>query len=160
MRHLLLIITFILGMKITVAQALSESDSLQIVTKINDWNHGWKTKDVELACKWYSKNADFTNAFGFNMIGQVEIQEYLTRVFGLEFVMEGNTEQTSLKLKEISDKAILVITIVERKGQKTANNKSLGARNTTHYRLFEKTDQWEITAHLISDARSTESEKH
>ncbi|WP_089888699.1 Cif family virulence factor [Kriegella aquimaris] len=153
-------ITFVLGIQTTNAQALSESDSLQIVNKINDWNQGWKTKDVELACKWYSKNADFTNAFGFNMIGQAEIQEYLTRVFGFDFVMAGNTEQTSLKLKKISDKAILVITTVERKGQKTVDNKSLGARNTTHYRFFEKTDQWEITAHLISDARSTESEKH
>ena len=94
------------------------------------------------------------------MIGQAEIQEYLTRVFGFDFVMAGNTEQTSLKLKKISDKAILVITTVERKGQKTVDNKSLGARNTTHYRFFEKTDQWKITAHLISDARSTESEKH
>lgn len=160
MRRKLLIITFVLGMQTTSAQALSESDSLQIVNKIDDWNQGWKTKDVALACKWYSKNADFTNAFGFNMIGQAEIQEYLTRVFGFDFVMAGNTEQTSLKLKKISGKAILAITTVERIGQETADNKSLGTRNTTHYRLFERTDQWEITAHLISDARSTESKKH
>ncbi len=100
-------------------------------------------------CKWYSENADFTNAFGFSMIGQQKIQEYLTEVFGFDFVMAGNTEQTSLKFKTISDKATLVITTVEIKGQKTDDNKSLGARNPTHYRLFEKTDQWKITAHFI-----------
>ncbi|WP_157470476.1 Cif family virulence factor [Cyclobacterium amurskyense] len=160
MRHILIVIIFVLGVQTTNAQTLSEPDSLQVINKINDWNQGWKIKDVKLACKWYSKNADFTNAFGFNMIGQEAIQQYLTRVFGFDFVMAGNTVQTSLKFKKISDKAILVITTVERMGQETADNISLGTRNTTHYRLFEKTDQWEITAHLISDARSTASEKH
>lgn len=160
MKHIILIIAIVLGTPTTNAQAIAQPDSLEIINKINDWNKGWKTKDVELACKWYSKNADFTNAFGFNRIGQIEIQEYLTRVFGFDFVMAGNTEQTALKLKKVSDKAILAITRVERKGQKTVDNKNLGTRNTTHYRLFEKSDQWEITAHLISDARSTESAKH
>ena len=47
MRHIILMITFVLGIQTTNAQALSESDSLQIVNKINDWNQGWKTKDVE-----------------------------------------------------------------------------------------------------------------
>lgn len=160
MRHVILMTTFVLGIQTTNAQALSESDSLQIVNKINDWNQGWKTKDVELACKWYSKNADFTNAFGFNRIGKSEIQEYLTEVFGFDFVMAGKTEQTTLKLKKIGDNAILVITTVERKGQKSSDDKDLGTRKTSHYRIFEKTSDWFITAHLISDARSITTEKH
>ncbi|QIE58749.1 hypothetical protein G5B37_03985 [Rasiella rasia] len=160
MKYLLLTLTLVLGMQSVVSQNISESDSLQIVNKIADWNRAWKIKDAELACKWYSENADFTNAFGFNRIGQLEIQKYLTEVFGFDFVMAGNTEQTSLKLKKISEKAILAITTVERKGQKTADNKNLEPRRTTHYRLFEKNEQWKITAHLISDARSIKIEKH
>ncbi|MBP0905763.1 hypothetical protein ACFSKN_15775 [Mariniflexile gromovii] len=160
MRRLMLILIVVLGSQTTISQNITESDSLQIVTKIDDWNRGWKVKDAELACKWYSENADFTNAFGINQIGQSEIQKYLTKVFEFDFVMAGISEQTTLKLKRITDKAILVISIVERKGQKTAENKNLGTRKTSHYRLFEKTDQWRITAHLISDARSIETEKH
>ncbi|KJD34987.1 hypothetical protein PW52_12895 [Tamlana sedimentorum] len=160
MRYLILIFALFFGIQTVISQNILESDSLQIVNKIDDWNRAWKTKDVELACKWYSENADFTNAFGFNRIGQLEIQKYLTEVFGFDFVMAGNTEQTSLKLKKISDKAILAITTVDRKGQKTANNKNLETRKTTHYRLFEKTEQWKITAHLISDARSINTKKH
>ncbi|GBF22504.1 MULTISPECIES: YybH family protein [Arenibacter] len=160
MKPIAYIILIVLSIQVTNSQEVTIADSLEIVNKINDWNKAWKTKDVALACKWYSENADFTNAFGFNRIGKSDIQTYLGEVFGFDFVMEGNTEQTSLKLRRISDKAILAITAVERTGQKTVGNKSLGTRNTTHYRLFEKTDQWKITAHLISDARSTESEKH
>ena len=135
-------------------------DEKEIIEKIDDWNHAWKIKDPVLAAKWYSDNADFTNAFGFSMIGKVNIETYLTRVFGLDFVMAGNSQQTSLKFKKISSNSILVITTIERKGQKTSDEKELGIRNTTHYRIFQKNDNWIIVAHLISDARSLNTEKH
>lgn len=160
MRQIILILIIVLGSQTIIAQNISESDSLQILTKIDDWNTGWKIKDAELASKWYSEDADFTNAFGFNRIGKSKIQKYLTEVFTLDFVMAGNTEQTSIKLKKISKNAILVITTVERKGQKTADNKNLDTRKTTHYRLFKKDDNWLITAHLISDARSIKTKEH
>ncbi len=160
MKQIILILIVVLGSQTIVAQNISESDSLRIVTKINDWNRAWKTKDAELASQWYSENADFTNAFGFNRIGKSDIQKYLTEVFGFDFVMAGNTEQTSIKLKKISDNVVLVITTVEREGQKSSDNKELETRKTSHYRLFEKTNDWLITAHLISDARSIKTEKH
>ncbi|PZX51986.1 Cif family virulence factor [Algoriphagus chordae] len=160
MKNLLIVFGIVLGSHGLIAQNIAESDSIQIVSKIDDWNRAWEIKDVELACKWYSNNADFTNAFGFNRIGQLEIQKYLTEVFAFGFVMSGATEQTSLKLKQLSEKAILAITTVEREGQKAADNKNLGTRRTTHYRVFEKTEEWRITAHLVSDARSIDSEIH
>ena len=142
------------------AQTVAATDSIEIADKIAEWNTAWSTKDVALACKWYAEDADFTNAFGFHRIGQTEIQTYLTRVFGMDFVMAGNTVQTSLKLKPLSESAVLAISTVERKGQKLSDNSELGTRQTTHYRVFEKTDTWRITAHLISDARSTAAAKH
>ena len=160
MKKVLLIFALMIFYQASFAQKISETDSLEITRKIGDWYEGWENKDVELTCKWYSQDADFTNAFGFNMIGKLNIQEYLTEVFGFDFVMSGKTVQTSIKFKPVSDKAILVITTSERKGQETSDNKDIGTRNTTHYRLFEKNGEWVITAHLISDARSTESEKH
>lgn len=160
MRKIVFVVLFVLGSQTILSQNIPVSDSLKIAARIDDWNKSWEIKDAELASKWYSENADFTNAFGFNRIGKSEIQEYLTEVFGFDFVMAGKTEQTSLKLKKIADRAILVITTVERKGQKSSDDKDLGTRKTSHYRIFEKTNDWFITAHLISDARSITTEKH
>ena len=145
---------------ITIAQNISKNDSIQIVEKVEDWNKAWKIKDANLAAKWYSDDSEFTNAFGFGMIGKSAINEYLLRVFKMDFVMAGNSEQTSLKLKYISDNVILVVSTISRKGQKTNNNDELGLRRTTHHRLFKKNGDWKIIAHLISDARSINTEKH
>ena len=121
---------------------------------MDDWNKAWKIKDASLAAKWYSDDADFTNAFGFSMIGKPAIEDYLTRVFKMKFVMAGDSEQTSIKLKYISENSVLVISTISRKGQKLSDDSELGDRNTTHHRLFRKNSSWKIIAHLISDARS------
>ena len=142
------------------SQNISAKDSLEINEKIGDWNKAWKIKDATLAAKWYSNDADFTNAFGFSMNGKNEIELYLTRVFKMDFVMSGNSEQTSIKLKYISNNTILAISTIEREGQKMSDGEELGSRRTTHHRLFYKKDNWEIVAHLISDARSIETKKH
>jgi len=142
------------------SQNISEKDSLEINEKVDDWNKAWKIKDASLAAKWYSNDADFTNAFGFSMIGKSEIELYLTRVFKMDFVMAGNSEQTSIKLKYIAKNTILVISTIEREGQKLSDGEELGPRRTTHHRLFYKKDSWKIVAHLISDARSIETNKH
>ncbi|WP_436517339.1 YybH family protein [Ekhidna sp. To15] len=142
------------------AQFISSEDSLQIVQQVEDWNKAWKIKDPVLAAKWYSDDADFTNAFGFSMIGKQAIEKYLTRVFNMDFVMAGDSEQTSLKLKYISEKTILVVSTISRKGQKLNDNTELGPRLTTHHRLFQNNGEWTIVAHLISDARSIETNKH
>jgi len=155
-----LFLLIISGLSQVRAQAITSIDSIQIVQKVDDWNKAWKIKDPKLAAKWYSDNADFTNAFGFNLIGKAAIEEYLTRVFTMDFVMAGDSEQTSLKLKYISDNSVLVISTISRKGQKLSDNSELGPRSTTHHRLFQKTNGWKIISHLISDARSIETDKH
>lgn len=94
------------------------------------------------------------------MIGTYAIEEYLTRVFNMDFVMAGDSEQTSLKLRFVSDNSILAISTIKRKGQLLSDGSELGDRTTTHHRLFKKGSDWKIIAHLISDARSIESSKH
>lgn len=160
MKKILILLAILGGITQINSQNISEKDSILIVKKIDDWNKAWKIKDASLAAKWYSNDADFTNAFGFSMIGKTAIEEYLTRVFKLNFVMAGNSEQTSLKLKFISDNSILVISTISRKGQKINDGSELGPRRTTHYRLFQKNVDWKIIAHLISDARSIKTNKH
>jgi len=160
MKKLLILLIILGGFKTMYSQNISEKDSFEINAKIDDWNNAWKTKDAGLASKWYSQDADFTNAFGFSMIGKRAIESYLTRVFNMDFVMAGNSEQTFVKLKYISDNIVLAISIIERKGQKLRDGKELGTRQTTHHRLFKKNDDWQIISHLISDARSIETDKH
>ena len=160
MKKTIAILIITLGISKTQAQNISQKDSLLIVNKIDDWNISWEIKDANLAAKWYSHDADFTNAFGFTMIGKEAIEKYLTNVFKMDFVMTGKSEQTSLKLKYISDNSILVISTISRKGQKLSDNKELGNRRTTHHRLFKKDEEWLIIAHLISDARSITKNKH
>lgn len=160
MKKILVLFILIGGITTMSSQIISKNDSIQIVKKVDDWNKAWKIKDADLASKWYSEDADFTNAFGFSMIGKSAINEYLNRVFKMDFVMAGNSEQTSLKLKYINDNTVLVITTISRKGQKLNDNSELGPRWTTHHRLFQKTEAWKIIAHLISDARSIQTNKH
>lgn len=157
----ILFLIIIFGSFIKVySQNIEENDSIQIVKIVDDWNKAWKIKDANLAAKWYTKDADFTNAFGFSMIGKNAIDEYLTRVFKMDFVMSGNSDQTSLKLKHVNHNTVLVISTISRKGQKLSDESQLGPRITTHHRLFQKTEEWKIIAHLISDARSVQTKKH
>ena len=156
-----IIFLYALGFSLSsYGQDISQSDSLSIVSKVDDWNKAWKIKDHVLAAKWYSNEADFANAFGFSMIGREAIEEYLAVVFKMDFVMAGESEQTTLKLKSISEDAVLVISTISRTGQKMSDDSELGPRRTTHHRLFKKDDDWQIVAHLISDARSIKVKKH
>ncbi|TAI49691.1 hypothetical protein [Flagellimonas allohymeniacidonis] len=160
MKNVLFLVIILGGIFMARSQKVAKIDSIQIVGKVDDWNKAWKIKDVDLATKWYSDDADFTNAFGFSMIGKTAINSYLSKVFKMDFVMSGDSEQTSLKLKYINETTVLVISTISRIGQKLSDNSELGPRKTTHYRLFQKSDDWEITAHLISDARSIATNKH
>lgn len=160
MKKIFILLIFLGVFNVMNSQTISENDRLEIEQKIEDWNYAWKLKDASLAAKWYTNDADFTNAFGFSMIGKREIELYLERVFKMKFVMAGNSDQTSVKLKYISKNTILAISTIERKGQKLSDGEELGLRSTTHHRLFYKEDNWKIVAHLISDARDIETNKH
>ena len=160
MKKILILFISLFLIPVVNSQNILAKDSIKIVEKIEDWNHAWQIKDHKLAAKWYSKDADFTNAFGFSMIGKSKIEKYLSRVFNMDFVMSGNSTQTSIKLRPISENSILVISTITRKGQKLNDGSDLGPRRTTHHRLFKKNKDWEIIAHLISDARSIETNKH
>ena len=153
MKNYILSIFLIVVGNISSAQSVSKQDSLEISSKIDDWNLAWKIKDHQLASKWYMKDAEFTNAFGHNKIGQVDIENLLKEVFGLSFVMSGDSKVTNQKFKVIAPNVILVVTTIERLGQKTSQQAELGPRQTTHHRIFKKEKDWLIISHLISDAR-------
>jgi uncharacterized protein (TIGR02246 family) len=161
MKFFLLYLTMFGCMSAASAQNQSSQDSLQILTIINDWNKGWQTKDFVLAAKGYSQDAYFTNAFGDKRHGQHEVEALLKEVFSLPFVMAGQSETSEHRYQVLDIATVIVHTAVIRKGQQMPDGSVLPDRRTTHMRVFKKTaDQWEIKAHLISDARDKQAPKH
>lgn len=76
-----------------------------------------------------------------------------------------DSQQLAHRFREVTldgkPDAIMAISTISRKGQLLDDGSELGDRKTTHHRLFTKTnDEWQIVAHLISDARSIKSNKH
>lgn len=159
MRPVYLIITLLLMSPAALAQ--SDEDRAAIDGALANWLAGWEQKDVELAVRNYSEDADFTNAFGMTRQGQDEIRDLLSEVFNFGFVMAGDTVYAPPALRFLTPEIALVRTSAEREGQLTAEGESLGVRRTIHLREFEKRDgEWMIVSHLISDARDTEGPDH
>ncbi len=159
-----LIITFVISLLAlfsTYGQVLTSKDSVQIGSRIEDWNKAWERKDYKLAAKWYSADARFTNAFGDKRTGQKEVENLLKEVFSLPFVMSGKSETTQHSFQPINTNIVLVHSAVIRKGQRMPDGSLMADRLTTHMRVFERVKgEWKIKAHLISDARDKAIPKH
>ncbi|HET8752728.1 MAG TPA: hypothetical protein VFM59_00065, partial [Salinimicrobium sp.] len=136
MKSTLLCFSLLFSMCVS-SQTVVKKDSIEIASKISDWNQGWKTKNYLLATKWYAENAEFTNAFGHNCRSKNEIEKLLSEVFKLDFVMSGDSKVASQRFKQITPDVILVITQIERAGQKDPEGKEIGMRYTNHHRLFQ-----------------------
>jgi len=143
------------------ASAQQAKDSTIIESMIDDWNTSWNTKDYQLAAKWYSDDARFTNAFGHVRNGRTEVEALLKEVFSLAFVMAGKSEVVSQTQQRLSADVILVNTIVERKGQTMPDGTTIDKRQTHHLRVFNRQKGgWKIVSHLISDSRDRQSTQH
>lgn len=136
---------------------VSDRDRAAIESAYADWYTAWKTKDHVLAARHYSDDAIWVNAFGTRCVGRQAIQDELEFVFGLNFVMAGDSRTTERTVRFIHPGVALVTSLIERDGQRTASGESLGTRRTSHLRVFQKLGgTWQIVSHLISDARSKE----
>ena len=162
MRTVLLFLLVLLGMaNVRASEDQQTSDQAAIERAIENWNVAWKVKDPKLAAQDYSDNADWTNAFGMSRVGRVEIEKLLTEVFALPFVMAGDSETVAQDIRFIKPDLALVITRVQRKGQRNPTGQDIGQRRTSHLRVFAKTgDGWQVVSHLISDARDTQQAAH
>src|SRR5690606_13455453 len=161
MKFFFICLTFLAGILNASGQKQSFQDSMQILTIIDNWNKAWQTKDYDLADKDYSHDAHFTNAFGDKRNGQKEVEALLKEVFSLPFVMAGHSETTEHRLQTLDTTTVIVHTDVIRKGQQMPDGSVLPDRQTTHMRVFQKTNtNWKIKAHLISDAIDKQIPKH
>lgn len=139
----------------------SRRDQAAVEQAIENWNRAWQTKDAKLAAQDYANDADWTNAFGMKRKGRAEIEKILAEVFSLPFVMEGQSKTAEQSVRFIKPDVALVVTRVERTGQRTPTGADLGIRQTSHLRVLMKSEgSWKIVSHLISDARDTERRQH
>ena len=140
---------------------VNRSDKNAIEQVIENWNKGWKSKDPKLAAKDYSEDADWTNAFGMTKKGRSGIETFLTEVFSLPFVMAGESSVAEQSIRFVKPDIALVVTRVERVGQRNPAGESIGTRQTSHLRVLEKAaGQWKIVSHLIADARDPQASRH
>lgn len=161
-RNTAVLFAIVLFADIALAQSTTPRTDTPLIEKvIENWNQGWLKKDAKLAAKDYSNDADWTNAFGMKKKGRAEIEQFLTQVFSLPFVMAGQSKSSEESVRMLRPDVALVITRVERVGQLTPTGEQLGTRQTSHLRVLLKVDgEWKIISHLISDARDPERREH
>ena len=88
MKVVLLALFALLGTSHVQAADVEQSvDTAAIEQAVENWNTAWKVEDPKLAAQDYSDDADWTNAFGMTRVGRADIEQLLTEVFALPFVM-------------------------------------------------------------------------
>lgn len=95
-----------------------------------------------MAAQDYSTDADWTNAFGMKKKGRAEIEQILAEVFSLP-LMEGRSRTAEQSVRFIKSDVALVVTRVERAGQRTPSGAELGIRQTSHLRVLMK-NRWAL----------------
>lgn len=152
----------VLMTSVAFAQDPTQSaDKATVEQVIENWNRAWQAKSAKLAAQDYSEDADWTNAFGMKRRGRAEIEKFLAEVFSLPFVMAAQSKVVEQSVRFIRPDVALVVTLVERVGQRTPSGEALGTRQTSHLRVLVKSGgSWKIVSHLISDARDPERREH
>lgn len=137
------------------AQPIPPADSLAVLAAMERWEEGWRVKDAAMASQDYSRDADWTNAFGMRQIGQVAIHRMLSEVFDLPFVMAGDTEYEYHDMTQLGADVILLRSRAIRTGQQLPDGTVEEPRRTNHLRVFERqSGEWLIVSHLIGDERT------
>ncbi len=130
----------------------AETDHYAILATFESWNEGWKQRDVKRALTHYADDVDWTNAFGDRYRSKAELEQGLSYIFGLDFVMAGSSETNEYTdIRFLSDSIALVRSKLVRSNQETSDGIVMPARRINHLRVFEKRDgQWLIVSHLIA----------
>ncbi len=137
-----------------LAWSQSKTDREAILKTLDSWNQGWAERTAQLAVEDYSSDVDWTNAFGDRFQGREALQEGLEFIFGLDFVMAGDSaENEFVDVTFLSSDIALLRSKLVRVGQKTSSGTAMPARHIHHLRVLERRDgRWQIVSHLISQA--------
>lgn len=136
------------------ASCQSGADTAAVLNTIDSWNRGWAQGDVSLAMADYSEDVDWTNAFGDRAVGRDSLRAALDFIFGLDFVMAGESQRNEYEeVTFLSPTIALIRSKLVRVGQKTGSGEVMPDRHIHHLRVVELRDErWQIVSHLISQA--------
>jgi uncharacterized protein (TIGR02246 family) len=143
------------------ASAQTLADRAAITAAIGRWDRAWQVKDAELATHDYAATTHWVNAFGQRASSRAEVRRTLREVFALPFVVAGNSRTLGHEVRFLNKDVATVATRVERVGQQTVDSREMRPRHTSHLRVFQRQGgRWQITSHLISDARDRRAPAH
>lgn len=138
---------------VAYTKAQSQPDRQAILLTIDNYNKGWETRNVALVIKDYADSIDWTNAFGDRVRTKKELDNLLSEIFSLDFVMSGRQNNTEHELTFLSADIALVRSNNLRKGQRFSSGELMPDRDINHLRVYEKIDgEWKIVSHMISQA--------
>ncbi|MDF9798009.1 hypothetical protein OKW21_003272 [Catalinimonas alkaloidigena] len=74
------------------------ADEAQIRQSISNWDIAWEKKDVSLAIQDYAEELNWTNVFGDRVQSRQELEDVLSTIFSMGFVMSGKNNYGPLRL--------------------------------------------------------------
>ncbi len=137
-----------------VAHSQTAADAAAVLQTLDSWNRGWAEKDATIAVEAYSEDVDWTNAFGDRFQGRDSLEEGLKFIFGLGFVMAGDSGGNDFAdVTFLTPDVALLRSKLVRTGQKMSNGEMMPDRHIHHLRvLHRRAGEWQIVSHLISQA--------
>jgi len=148
-----IILTGLIGVMLFSAPAsASEVDEALILETLESWAQGWAHQNAEIAVSDYADDADWTNAFGDRFRSKAELQKGLEFIFGLDFVMTGESDGHQFDdITFLSSEVALVRSKLVRTKQRTSSGQLMPDRHINHLRVYERrSGRWLIVSHMIS----------
>jgi uncharacterized protein (TIGR02246 family) len=136
-------------------EAQSDADEKAILETFESWNRGWEQANADLAVEDYADDTDWTNAFGDRFQGKAALREGLAHIFGLGFVMSGDSAGNEYNdVTFLGPDVAMVRSKLVRSGQRTSTGEVMPDRHINHLRVYQKQNgRWLIVSHLISQAK-------
>ncbi|HEX5052706.1 MAG TPA: SgcJ/EcaC family oxidoreductase [Planctomycetota bacterium] len=130
-------------------------DRVAVLATLDSWNRGWAEADAALAVEDYAEDADWTNAFGDRFQGRAALRDGLEFIFGLGFVMAGESSGNEFAdVTFLAPDIALIRSKLVRVGQKRSDGTPMPDRHINHLRVLHRRDgRWLIVSHLISQAQ-------
>ena len=135
----------------------SDGDASQraaVLATLDSWNRGWATADAATAVESYAADVDWTNAFGDRFQGRDALQKGLEFIFGLGFVMAGDSAANEFAdVTFLSGDVALIRSKLVRVGQQQSDGTAMPDRHINHLRVLQRREgRWLIVSHMISQA--------
>ena len=153
LRTVIYTLAFLLVLAAPVA-AQTAADSAAVLATLDSYERGWIEVDPALTVEAYADDVDWTNAFGDRLQGKDALRDYIEFLFGLDFVMAGESgHQEFADLMFLGPDVALIRSKTVRTGQQTSTGEAMPDRHVHALRVLHRRDgDWVIVSHLISQA--------